>query len=132
MERNFVDNLLPKHYYFFLILQLSNKTASIGLQETCSVFSGVLSTKIRQPHTIMSPIYYLFHSTNFSQTVNPLQLLKVCKQMSESPQPPPQFKLVNVCECLKSFNQVLTSTCIRNQEPSLFKLFIFIIQPAVQ
>lgn len=52
--------------------------------------------KSAQSHKIMSPIYYHFHSTNFSQTINPLQLFKVCKQVSETPRTPLQFKLVNV------------------------------------
>lgn len=78
--------------------------------------------KSAQSHTIMSPIYYLFHSTNFSQTINSLHLFKVCKQVPESPHPRPQLKHENVLSPpIKSYS----STCIRNQEPSLFTLFIF-------
>lgn len=99
MERNL---LTTSRTSLFLIVQLSNKTAHVALQKMYSVFLvECYQQKSTQSHTIMSPIYYLFHSTNSSQTVTSLLLFKVCKQVPESPRPQPQFKFVNISPSIK-------------------------------
>lgn len=98
MERNL---LTTSKTSLFLIVQLSNRTA-YQLSRKCIVFLVEChQQKSTQSHTIMSPIYYLFHSTNSSQTITSLLLFKVCKQVPESPRPRPQVKLVNVSPSIK-------------------------------